>query len=86
MKCGHQVFDIMKLRNLTGLYSGYCEFHAALKIISQQPRQGDTVQITFHYTQIGELTVYPCMLPKQFHNVLYISLKVVSVNDLVQYR
>lgn len=48
-------------------------------------------KFTIHYTQIGRLTVYPCMLPKQFHNVLYIFLEVDFCQydseqyDLVQY-
>lgn len=76
------MFDIMKPRGFELLLVNFM-----LPSKSFLNNSGDRIQfkITFHYTQISELTVYTCMLPKQFHNVLYIFLKVDSVNDLVQY-
>lgn len=56
----------------TGL-SYSCEFSCCPQISFLNNSGNKTLfKVTIHYTQIGQLTVYPCMLPKQFHNVLYI--------------
>lgn len=87
MKREHQVLDKMKLSKLTGFSVSlvHVKFMLPSKPFLSNSGNRTLFKMTFHYTQIGELTVYLCMLPKQFHNVLYIFLKVDFVNDLVQY-